>query len=204
METSCARTLGFDVIGTPAPQGSKRGFYNKKVGRVQMVESSKKVAPWRQDVVAAALDAAHLAGWQAPAGPIRVDITFWIARPRYHYRTGKNAHLLRDDAPSWVDKKPDLDKLERATFDALTTSAVIHDDAQIVAGYSEKQYATGRPPGATLTITPLYPTDAVAALTSTPSAATVPQVNPDPVAVSTALETAGTATAPTSVQGALL
>ena len=41
--------LTFRVYGTPAPQGSKR-----HVGRGVMVESSKKVAPWRQDVVAAA------------------------------------------------------------------------------------------------------------------------------------------------------
>lgn len=131
--------IAFDVVGTPAPQGSKRGFVVN--GRAVLVESSKKVKPWRQDVVAAAQDAAFEHGWVPPAGPVRVDITFWLPRPKYHYRTGARSNELKPNAPVFCDKKPDKDKLERATSDALTTSGVIRDDAQIVAGFVEKRYA---------------------------------------------------------------
>ena len=163
--------ITINVTGTPAPQGSKKGVYNKGLGRVQMVESSKKVAPWRQDVVAAALNEIAETGWTAPAGPLRVDITFYLPRPRYHFRTGKRANELRDDAPHYVDKKPDKDKLERATCDALTTSGIIRDDAQIAEGLVRKVYANG-PTGAQITITPL---DAVAAPPSLPLGAATAQ-----------------------------
>lgn len=165
--------LTFTVTGTPAPQGSKKGFYNPALGRVQMVESSKKVKPWRQDVTAAALNAiAEHGAWETPAGPVRVDITYYLPRPRYHYRSGARAHELKPDAPAFVDKKPDKDKLDRATCDALTASGVIRDDAQIVAGFTEKRYAN-RATGARITITPLT---AVAAAAPSPvheTAATV-------------------------------
>ena len=110
---------------------------------MQLVESSKKVAPWRQDVVAAAQAAAVACGWETPAGPLQVDIVYRLPRPRYHYRTGARANELKPNAPRWVDKKPDRDKLDRATCDALTTSGVIRDDAQIVAGSTRKEYADG-------------------------------------------------------------
>lgn len=44
------------VHGQPAPQGSKRAFVNKHTGRAALVESSKKVQPWRQAVVGRAVD----------------------------------------------------------------------------------------------------------------------------------------------------
>ncbi len=149
-------TLTIHAIGTPAPQGSKRGFVNKKTGRVQMVESSKKVAPWRQDVQAAAFNAAADHQWAAPTGPLRVHVVFYLPRLRAHYRTGRFADRLRDDAPTHSQSTPDIDKLLRSTFDALTQAGVIQDDAQIAAAITEKRYANpGAPTGATITITPL-------------------------------------------------
>lgn len=146
--------LVIDVVGTPAPQGSKKGFYNHHTQRVQMAESSKKVAPWRQDVVAAAAAYASEIGWEIPLGPLEVSITFHLVRPRYHYRTGKRANELRPNAPRWVDKKPDLDKLARSSLDALTTAAVIKDDSQVARLVLDQQYADG-PTGARITIRPL-------------------------------------------------
>lgn len=148
--------LELRVVGTPAPQGSKKGFYNKKLGRVQMVESSNKVKPWRQDVAAAvgaAMDDPDT-DWHVPAGPVRVDITYYLARPKAHYRTGKYANQLKPTAPSLVDKKPDKDKLDRATHDALTSAGAIRDDAQIVDGRTRKVYADAAT-GARITITVL-------------------------------------------------
>lgn len=133
-------TLAFTVTGTPAPQGSKQGFVNPTNGRVILTESSKKVRPWRQDVVAAAKDAAEQAAWQVPA-VVKAQITFWFRRPKSHYRSGRNAHLLRDNAPCYVGVKPDLDKLLRSSFDALTTSGVIGDDCRVAFVQSVKRYA---------------------------------------------------------------
>jgi len=125
--------LTITVHGTPAPQGSKR-----HVGNGVMVESSKKVKPWRQDVKHAALD---VLGDAPPLiGPVLVDVTFTLTRPRGHYRTGRNAELLRDSAPAYPAGKPDIDKLLRSTLDALGEAGVWRDDAQVVAATMRKVY----------------------------------------------------------------
>ena len=79
-------------------------------------------------------------------GPVRADIVFWFQRPKYHYRTGRNDHLLRDDAPEWMDKKPDIDKCVRSTLDALKDSGVIRDDSQIVELNVQQRYVTHAQP----------------------------------------------------------
>lgn len=113
------------VHGLPAPQGSKR-----HVGRGVMIESSKKVKPWRQDVKYAALEAVGDA-WTLLDGPLAASMVFTFARGKGHYRTGRNAHLLRDSAPTRPAVTPDLSKILRSTEDALT-GVVWKDDARVV------------------------------------------------------------------------
>ena len=59
-------------------------------------------------------------------------MVFTFVRPKSHYRTGRNAHLLRDDAPTRPATIPDLSKLARSTEDALKDAGVIRDDSLIV------------------------------------------------------------------------
>lgn len=147
-------TITFSVVGTPAPQGSKRGFVNPKNGRVIITEDSQKTKPWRQDVRAAALTA--MTGRDPLDGPLEVTIAFAMARPGYHFGTGRNAGVLKPTAPTYVDKKPDIDKLARSTLDALTEARVFRDDAQVSALNIVKGYATDpQKPGAHITIAPL-------------------------------------------------
>jgi Holliday junction resolvase RusA-like endonuclease len=124
---SIAFKLAYDfrVYGRPAPQGSKR-----HVGNGRMVESSQYVKPWRDAVKAAALE---VRGTEPPLSePLWVAMFFTFARPKHHYRTGRNAHLLRDNAPVAPATKPDLSKLLRSTEDALTDARVWADDALVV------------------------------------------------------------------------
>lgn len=115
------------VYGAAAPQGSKR-----HVGNGVMIESSKKVKPWRQDVKAAALAAIEeLPDWAPLDGPLSVSMTFAFARPKGHFGTGRNAALLKASAPARPATIPDLSKLVRSTEDALTGS-VWADDARVV------------------------------------------------------------------------
>jgi Holliday junction resolvase RusA-like endonuclease len=145
------------VYGLPAPQGSKR-----HVGNGVMIESSKKVKPWRQDVKQAALDAVQeLPGWTPLDGPLIASMVFTFARPKGHYRTGRNAHLLRDAAPPRPSGMPDLSKILRSTEDSLK-GIVWADDARVV-GYDRlgKYYAgTGEAdvlgmPGCVIRVWPL-------------------------------------------------
>lgn len=113
----------FNVYGEPAPQGSKR-----HVGNGVMIESSKKVRPWRQDVVAAA----RAAMGDAPAmdGPLFVEMFFTLHKPASAPKRTR----------AWPSKKPDLDKLIRSTSDALVTAGAIVDDARIVSLTATKLY----------------------------------------------------------------
>lgn len=106
-----------------------------------MVESSKKVKPWREAVKYAALDQNHR--WPPLDGPLLVEFAFTFARPKSHYRTGRNAHLLRDSAPPYPAVVPDLSKLIRSTEDALTDAGVWTDDARIVAYHQPRKVYTG-------------------------------------------------------------
>lgn len=155
--------ITFHVEGIPAPQGSKQAFAVRKknratgqmeyTGKTTMKESAHdKVQAWRTRVHAAAEQIMAATGWTPPASGAIVDIDFYLPRPKGHYRTGRYAGLLRDAAPTAHTVKPDRDKLERSTHDALTSSGIINDDANIVGGSVWKHYADGRPTGARITI----------------------------------------------------
>ena len=131
------RTLiDITVHGEPAPQGSKNQWGG---------ESSKKVKPWRDRVSQAVGEALVEGGESMLHGPTLVKVTFAFTRPKAHYRTGKNADVLRDDAPHWHTSPNDTDKLQRAIGDALT--GVAWKDDRIIARweaekiYDERAYA---------------------------------------------------------------
>ena len=113
-------THTFRVYGEPAPQGSK-----KHVGRGIMVESSKKVKPWREAVKWAFVEDSC----PMLIGPVEVSIDFFLHRPK----SAKKSDLR----PS---RKPDLDKLVRSTFDALVEARAVKDDAQFVQLTTGKWY----------------------------------------------------------------
>jgi crossover junction endodeoxyribonuclease RusA len=124
------------VRGIPAPQGSKKAFVTKS-GKVNMVESSAKVKPWR-DAVRGETQAVMQADGLAPLdGPVSVSLVFRLPRPASAPR-----RVL------WPVKQPDLDKLIRSTLDGLTAGGAWADDAQAVRIVSEKIFATPDiPPG---------------------------------------------------------
>jgi Holliday junction resolvase RusA-like endonuclease len=106
------------VYGEAAPQGSKR-----HVGGGRMIESSKKVKPWRDDVRDAALKV--LAGhprWVPLDGPLLVSMVFTVRKPASAPKRRR----------TWPDRMPDLSKLCRSTEDALTTAGAWKDDARVV------------------------------------------------------------------------
>ena len=76
-----------------------------------------------------------------------MSITFWLPRPKGHYRTGKFAGQLKPTAPehSTSCAAGDLDKLIRCTLDGLSAKCggvVIADDSLVVRLSSEKRYVT--------------------------------------------------------------
>lgn len=129
----------FYVRGLPAPQGSKRGFV--RGARAVLVESSAKVRPWREAVVAAAVAALEAGVTSYPRGvPLMVSLRFHVPRPKSHYGTGRNATRLKPTAPAFPTTMPDLDKLVRSTLDALTTAGMYRDDSQVTKAQVAKRY----------------------------------------------------------------
>lgn len=134
--------LTMEVRGIPAPQGSKR-----HVGHGVMVESSANVEPWREAV----RSEVQSAGVPPMEGPIRVTATFWLPRPKRHFRANGELHKW---APDLCPTRPDLDKLLRSTLDGLKTGGAYLDDAQVVEVAAVKHYCpTGFAPGASIQVT---------------------------------------------------
>jgi len=127
------------VYGTPAPQGSK-----KHIGRGILIESSKKVKPWRQDILRATLDSDQYSG-QVINKACRVSLEFLIPRPRSHYGTGRNKNKLKPSSPLYCTsmRNGDIDKLCRSTIDGLSVTsggALLKDDSLIVQLTASKRY----------------------------------------------------------------
>jgi Holliday junction resolvase RusA-like endonuclease len=73
--------------------------------------------------------------------PLILTLFFNIARPKSHYRTGKNAGKLKDSAPISCTTRPDLDNYVKFVLDALNGVFWI-DDAQVFSLYASKTYSS--------------------------------------------------------------
>lgn len=119
------RSISFVIPGIPAPQGSKR-----HVGNGILVESSQRLRPWRAIAIATIQQKADELKCNQITTAVKVYATFKFPYLKSHYNS---KGILRDRsvlAPK--TSAPDLDKLLRALFDALTESGIIRDDALIV------------------------------------------------------------------------
>lgn len=127
--------LSFTVPGVPVPQGSK-----KHVGNGRMIEANPGLMPWRQAIIAAAVQAADANEDWVSTGTQRATyaakLAFRFPRPKYHFGVAG----VKNGAPVWHGTRPDLDKIVRASFDSLTQAQVIGDDAQIVYLIVSKTY----------------------------------------------------------------
>jgi Holliday junction resolvase RusA-like endonuclease len=123
--------LRITAYGVPAPQGSTKAFYIAKLGRAVVTADNKRTKPWRQSIVEAAR--ADLGPEWVPLDvPCALSVVFYMPRP--------------SSAPKRViepAKLPDLDKLLRATCDALTAAGVWADDARLIEVSARKAFAGG-------------------------------------------------------------
>lgn len=139
------------VHGTPAPQGSKIRT------RYGMREASALVQPWREAIVSEVLRL----GLQDTGmdGPLSVRVTFHHKRLESHYGTRLRQRYLKPSAPTYVATTPDLDKVQRSTFDGLTQSGVIRDDKFIVVIHAQQIYSDSTFTGADITIATIGDSD---------------------------------------------
>lgn len=131
--------IEFTVHGIPKPAGSKRAFLNPKTKRIVVTDDCKTGRDWKASMQAAAIEA--MAGDDPATGPLGLHVTFWMPRPKSHYRKDGT---VKESAPDWHDIRPDATKLLRCAEDAMT-GIVWRDDAQVVSQEVTKRYADGSP-----------------------------------------------------------
>lgn len=138
----------------PSTQGSKKSFVDKG-GHVRTVEDSRSaLMVWRGAVASAVVKAREAFGSTCPdpqcgdstwdhecqlsgnpyrnplEGPVAVAVTFTLPRPA----------SAPKKKPCWPVKKRDVDKLERALFDALKIGGAFGDDGQVVEVTRQGKY----------------------------------------------------------------
>jgi Holliday junction resolvase RusA-like endonuclease len=134
------------VPGVPVPKGSAKAFMRKGAKfPVVVQDNAERQKPWTS-IIGYTAQSCNV---QKITGPVRIDLCFFMPRPKAHFRTGKNSGVLREDAPFYHRSKPDLDKLVRCVKDALTGIAW-DDDSQVAIVEATKVY--GPSSGVTITI----------------------------------------------------
>lgn len=145
--------LSLWVPGRPAPKGShKLGEHG------QLRDASAYLAAWsgswtgrgsNRRRIAGAIERAVYERYQEMGvepsrlpifrGPVAIQITFLL------------------DPTRRIDGPPDVDKLERATWDALTIARVWEDDARVVGTTSSKSHAAEAGTGALIDVWAVTP-----------------------------------------------
>lgn len=126
------------VYGPPAAMGNKRAWIGRKTGRAHVAErNSEKLRSFQNELRESMRECAP----DSPVlGPVSIDLAMVMKRPKAHFGTGRNAGILRADAPKVCITKPDVDKVLRAVADC-GTSIWWRDDSQVCAGSFTKRYA---------------------------------------------------------------
>jgi crossover junction endodeoxyribonuclease RusA len=136
--------LRFTVYGEAIPQGSMRAFTPKGARYPVVTGDNPRTKGWRLLVGEAAnvaLAALHPAERALLLEGVRVTLAFYLPRPQSLPKR-RTAHT----------KAPDLDKLTRSCFDALT-HIVWRDDSQVCELVAVKHYAgAGQPPHVNITV----------------------------------------------------
>lgn len=130
-------SYAFFAPGTPTPQGSKNAY--RRGDKIVLVESAgKALKKWRDGVAAVARELKL----RPIEGAVEITITFVMPRTK----------AMRDKPAPPMTQRPDIDKLARSTFDALTDIAW-RDDSQVVSALLHKRRADfGEETGAWITI----------------------------------------------------
>lgn len=119
--------IAYTVAGEPAPQGSKR-----HVGNGRMIEASKRLKPWRDQVIAVTRKLAEEV--ETLDGPLHVRMEFRVTRPK---TVKRNYPITRSSG--------DLDKLVRGVSDGIVIGGLVTDDSCFININASKRYTLENP-----------------------------------------------------------
>lgn len=124
--------ITFTVFGIPQTKGSTRMWKAPNMKFPVITNMNKKNKPWAQTVSAMAQQ--HRMEGCPFVGPIHLRLIFRMPIPQ----------SIPKRIPSFMTKRPDLDKMVRSVKDALT-GVLYKDDSQVVCVEAHKIY--GPEPG---------------------------------------------------------
>lgn len=120
--------MKIDVIGKPAPKGSKKAFVNRHTGRANIVDDNpKSLVHWEQAVARAIEQYLEQHPGSKLSGAVSVRLSFRFPT------------VASDPHRYWHVVKPDIDKLARAVLDVLA-NMVMGDDCTVAKMSISKRY----------------------------------------------------------------
>lgn len=122
------------VLGDPKAQGRPRAAKRGKFIQVYDDPQSRKAKASLLAIIQSK------APKQPLDCPLRVDLLFYLPRPKAHYGTGRNADKLKSSSPTLHTKKPDIDNLRKLVMDAMT-GVFWRDDSIVCKGTTIKRYS---------------------------------------------------------------
>jgi Holliday junction resolvase RusA-like endonuclease len=128
----------FFVPGDPQAKGDRTAGVTKAGVVFNRERNAGQKASWRAHAAEQARAARGLQALYDCA--VRVHLEVLRIRPKSHYGTGKNAHMLKANAPPLPTSAPDLDKLQRSLGDALN-GVLWRDDALISTWVVTRRWA---------------------------------------------------------------
>lgn len=135
-------SVAFHVSGVATPKGSFTRMPNGAMLPAGSNESRKKIFNWRNDIRYAAIEA--MGETQPWRGAVKIMVEFQLPYPK--------SSIRKYQFGWWPNvKQPDVDKLLRMLFDALT-GIVWVDDSQVTHVLCNKSYAWDDKPGAHIVV----------------------------------------------------
>ena len=80
-------------------------------------------------------------------GLITIRLRYYTRRPKGHFGTGRNSHILKPSAPKYPDTSNDLDNYIKFTIDCLNHCGIWVDDAKVIGIHAWHRFADIYGPG---------------------------------------------------------
>ncbi|WP_043642995.1 RusA family crossover junction endodeoxyribonuclease [Nocardioides alkalitolerans] len=137
------RSLALTIWGAPATKGSMKCIGARGKAKHALVDDHATTKPYVDKVVAAVMRKWPADQRASEGQPIHLMVTLSLARPDYHFGTGRNAGVVKDrhvHAFPTGANTGDTDKYLRALMDAYQAGHALHNDAQVVDCFGSKRY----------------------------------------------------------------
>jgi Holliday junction resolvase RusA-like endonuclease len=129
------------VFGPAQTQGSKQGFLHPKLKRVVIVDANDHALKgWRSEWVG---EMAKCRPGRPVDSAVAISILVYVRRPSAHYGSGKNAGILKSNAPVIPPSGKDNDKICRAILDAGQIAGWYTNDARVADLQIKRRYDEG-------------------------------------------------------------